>query len=336
MSLDSLDHYLDKVPELEPDEEVPAEVLEFFVPEVEEHLQAVTDCLLALEANPNEEDIHRLFRSMHTIKGSAAQVGWQRIATIAHRAEDLVGRLRDGELQPSATIIDLCLETVDVLKKVIYRQWEDEAGFQLAARMLIARLDRMASAEVEVSASVAEPAAETVAGLPMETHPIESAPNEAGAEAAALESRPSRWKLPSQRSLPRRRSRRSHWVQRRRGTSLSRRSSIPTNRFLPSLHRTLPHRLRAAGRSGAGGGGERGSAGHAGFDRQLRAIRGRQLADAGGHGAIQVGAHCAGAAGPHDECGGRTGDQSHPYVGSLGGVGEVGRGAELLQGPHER
>ncbi len=244
MSLDSLDSYLDKVPELEPDEEVPAEVLEFFVPEVEEHLQAVTDCLLALEANPNEEDIHRLFRSMHTIKGSAAQVGWQRIATIAHRAEDLVGRLRDGELQPSATIIDLCLETVDVLKKVIYRQWEDEAGFQLGARMLIARLDRMASAEVEVSASVAEPAAETVAGLPMETHPIESAPNEAGAEAAALgiEAEPLEAAQPEVFAATQVEAEPlgAAWPW----TRLSRRSSGPTNRFLPSLHRTLPHRLR--------------------------------------------------------------------------------------------
>ena len=105
------------VPELKPDREVPDEVLEFFIPEVEEHLQAITDCLLALEAKPNQEDIHRIFRAMHTIKGSAAQVGWQRIATIAHHAEDLMGRLRDGELKPSATIIDLCLETVDVVKK---------------------------------------------------------------------------------------------------------------------------------------------------------------------------------------------------------------------------
>ena len=143
---------VESVPELKPDGEIPAEVLEFFIPEVEEHLQAITDCLLALEAKPNEEDIHRLFRSMHTIKGSAAQVGWQRIATIAHRAEDLMGRLRDGELKPSATIIDLCLETVDVLKKLIYRQWEDEASFQLAARSLIARMQHVSPAEVEAPA----------------------------------------------------------------------------------------------------------------------------------------------------------------------------------------
>jgi chemosensory pili system protein ChpA (sensor histidine kinase/response regulator) len=149
---------IDNVPELERDEEIPPDVLEFFIPEVEEHLQAITDCLLALEANPNEEDIHRLFRAIHTIKGSAAQVGWQRIASIAHRAEDLVGRLRDGELKPSATIIDLCLESVDVLKKLIYRQWEDEPSFQLAARTLIARLDRIAPTEAEPAAAATVPA----------------------------------------------------------------------------------------------------------------------------------------------------------------------------------
>ena len=53
----------------------PPKCSKFFVPEAEEHLQTVTECLLALEANPNAEDINRLFRAMHTIKGSAAQVG---------------------------------------------------------------------------------------------------------------------------------------------------------------------------------------------------------------------------------------------------------------------
>ncbi len=46
---------------------------------------------------------------------------------IAHRVEDLIGRLRDGELQPSPSIVDICLESVDVLKKTLHRQWTDEA-----------------------------------------------------------------------------------------------------------------------------------------------------------------------------------------------------------------
>ena len=180
------------IPELEFDDTVPPEVMEFFIPEVEEHLQLITDCLLALEAKPNDEDIHRLFRSMHTIKGSAAQVGWQRIATIAHRAEDLIGRLRDGELKPSATIIDLCLETVDVLRKLVYRQWEDEASFQRAARTLIARLESATpaegeSAEVATAAETAGAAGESIASTAT-TAEVESAATPMVASQSALAS----------------------------------------------------------------------------------------------------------------------------------------------------
>ena len=137
------------IPDLEPDAEVPQEVLEFFVPEVEEHMQVVTECLLALETSPNPDEIHRLFRAMHTIKGSAAQVGLHRISRVAHRAEDLIGRLRDGELQPSAAIIDLCLESVDALKKFLYSQWADEATMQSSVKSLLTRIVKLAPEEGE-------------------------------------------------------------------------------------------------------------------------------------------------------------------------------------------
>jgi chemosensory pili system protein ChpA (sensor histidine kinase/response regulator) len=138
-----------QIPDLAPDMEVPAEVLEFFVPEAEEHLQIVTECLLALEASPNAEDIHRLFRAMHTIKGSAAQVGLHRISRVAHRTEDLIGRLREGQLQPSASIVDICLESVDALKKFLYSQWPDEATMQANVKSLLARIAKLAPEEEE-------------------------------------------------------------------------------------------------------------------------------------------------------------------------------------------
>jgi chemosensory pili system protein ChpA (sensor histidine kinase/response regulator) len=131
------------------DGEVPAEVLEFFIPEAEEHLQVVTHCLLSLETNPSSEQIHRLLRAMHTVKGSAAQVGLHRIAHVAHRAEDLIGRLREGELRPSAEIIDICLDAVDTLKKFLYHQWPDEAAMQSSVQALFARISRLAPAEKE-------------------------------------------------------------------------------------------------------------------------------------------------------------------------------------------
>ncbi len=131
------------------DGEVPAEVLEFFVPEAEEHLQIVTHCLLSLETNPSSEQIHRLLRAMHTVKGSAAQVGLHRISHVAHRAEDLIGRLREGELRPSAEIIDICLDAVDTLKKFLYHQWTDEAAMQASVHGLFSRIARLVPPERE-------------------------------------------------------------------------------------------------------------------------------------------------------------------------------------------
>jgi chemosensory pili system protein ChpA (sensor histidine kinase/response regulator) len=163
------------------DSEVPAEVLEFFIPEAEEHLQVVTHCLLSLETNPSSEQIHRLLRAMHTVKGSAAQVGLHRIAHVAHRAEDLIGRLREGELRPSAEIIDICLDAVDTLKKFLYHQWPDEAAMQSSVQNLFARISRLVPAEKEPEKEVAAPVAAAVstaapASISAEVHAAEEQP----------------------------------------------------------------------------------------------------------------------------------------------------------------
>jgi len=139
-------------PEPEPlphDDQVPPEILEFFVPEVEEHLQVVTHCLLSLETSPDTEQIHRLLRAMHTVKGSAAQVGLRRISHVAHRAEDLIGKLRDGNLRPSAEIVDISLEAVDILKKFLYRQLADDEAMAATVQPLLARTARLTPAETE-------------------------------------------------------------------------------------------------------------------------------------------------------------------------------------------
>ncbi len=147
--------YFDALPE---DDEVPAEILEFFQPEAEEHLQIVSDCLLSLEANHSPEEINKLFRAIHTVKGSAAQVGLKRLGAIAHRVEDLIGRLRDGEIDPTPSIIDLCLESVDVLKKTLHKQWADESEMRTGVDSLLNKIAEVAPMEADESA-IAEPIA---------------------------------------------------------------------------------------------------------------------------------------------------------------------------------
>lgn len=158
------------------DGEVPAEVLEFFVPEAEEHLQIVTHCLLSLETNPSSEQIHRLLRAMHTVKGSAAQVGLHRISSVAHRAEDLIGRLREGELRPSAEIIDICLDAVDTLKKFLYHQWTDEAVMQSTVQGLFSRISRLVPPEKEEEVTLAQVAPARDLATPAVTQHLETAP----------------------------------------------------------------------------------------------------------------------------------------------------------------
>ena len=144
--------YFDALPA---DDEVAGEILEFFQPEAEEHLQVVSDCLISLEGNNNPEEINKLFRAIHTVKGSAAQVGLSRLGAIAHRVEDLIGRLRDGELEPSPAVVDICLESVDVLKKTLHRQWGDEKSMRAGVDSLLGRIAEFAPVEVDDADTVA-------------------------------------------------------------------------------------------------------------------------------------------------------------------------------------
>src|ERR1700676_2103140 len=178
------------------DDEVPDEILEFFQPEAEEHLQIVSDCLISLEGNNNPEEINKLFRAIHTVKGSAAQVGLKRLGAIAHRVEDLIGRLRDGELEPSPAVVDICLESVDVLKKTLHRQWTDEKSMRAGVDSLLGRIAEFAPVEVEDSDPLAvgagteevQAAGAEEAALAVTPTPAKKAAKPAGAAAAAAKS----------------------------------------------------------------------------------------------------------------------------------------------------
>jgi chemosensory pili system protein ChpA (sensor histidine kinase/response regulator) len=147
--------YFDALPS---DDDVPNEILEFFQPEAEEHLQIVSDCLLSLEGNNNPEEINRLFRAIHTVKGSAAQVGLRRLGSIAHRVEDLIGRLREKDIEPSPDLVDICLESVDILRKTLRREWPSDVEMRAGVDSLLGRIAQYAPVEAEEEESAAAPA----------------------------------------------------------------------------------------------------------------------------------------------------------------------------------
>ena len=77
-----------------------SEMLEVFLIDAEEHLSILENELLNLESDPeNPETVKIIFRSMHTLKGSAGFVNLTDIESFTHKLEELMSALRDGRIK---------------------------------------------------------------------------------------------------------------------------------------------------------------------------------------------------------------------------------------------
>jgi len=96
------------------------EILFGFVMESIENLDTIEVNLMDLEQDPNDtESINSIFRSFHTIKGVSGFLNLVRINKLAHGAENLLDKVRSGEIAVQETIVDIILESADLLKKLI-------------------------------------------------------------------------------------------------------------------------------------------------------------------------------------------------------------------------
>ena len=68
----------------------------------------------------------RAFRSLHTIKGSGAMVGFDNVAAIAHEVESFFQLARDGEAEIDKRVVALTLSTCDQVREMIKEEFEDE------------------------------------------------------------------------------------------------------------------------------------------------------------------------------------------------------------------
>ena len=96
------------------------EVLEYFLPEATEHLEAMTTALLAVEAGArDEETLAIVFRSVHTLKGAAYTVGCAPIGDAAHRIEDLLGAVRENRLALTPAVTEAIFVGTTAIKQVL-------------------------------------------------------------------------------------------------------------------------------------------------------------------------------------------------------------------------
>ena len=90
--------------------------LGLFVAEASEHLEALGRDLVTLEREPTPETLDSLFRHAHSVKGMAASMGFEAIATCAHRVEDLAEAVRKDAGAIEQAVVDLMLEATDSMQ----------------------------------------------------------------------------------------------------------------------------------------------------------------------------------------------------------------------------
>jgi len=95
-------------------------IIEFFLIEAGEHLQNLNRGLLSLEKDPTDTGmIDELFRAAHTLKGSAAMMGYEGISSVAHKAEDMLSMFRAGTIPISKETLNFLFDSVDAIKVMV-------------------------------------------------------------------------------------------------------------------------------------------------------------------------------------------------------------------------
>ena len=96
------------------------EIITDFVAESLENLGTIEVSLMNLEQDPSDlETINAIFRPFHTVKGVSGFLNFKKINKLAHISENLLDKVRDGGLSIDGEIIDVILDSVDILKRII-------------------------------------------------------------------------------------------------------------------------------------------------------------------------------------------------------------------------
>lgn len=139
------------------------ELLSEFLTETSESLATLDVELVRLEQNPNDPELlQNIFRLVHTIKGTCGFLGLPRLETVAHASENVLGKIRDKEIEVTPEAVTVILESLDRIKEILAALETQQAEPEGTDEDLIARLDIVANGGVldDDGAPAAAPEAE--------------------------------------------------------------------------------------------------------------------------------------------------------------------------------
>src|ERR1043166_890680 len=145
------------------------DLLSEFLTETSENLAVLDVELVKLEQNPNDmELLGNIFRLVHTVKGTCGFLGLPRLEAVAHAGENILGKLRDGELVATPQAITAVLECLDRIRSIMGDLEANGSEPEGDDSALIQRLNHIAEggaaeAPAKPAAAKPQPKAEPVA-----------------------------------------------------------------------------------------------------------------------------------------------------------------------------
>lgn len=149
------------------------DLLSEFLTETAENLSVLDVELVKLEQNPNDPELlSNIFRLVHTIKGTCGFLGLPRLEAVAHASENVLGRIRDGELHVTPGTVSLILQSLDSIKTILSVLEATEAEPPGDDSALIAKLNAVAEGTSPESLGLGgpapAPAAPAVSAMPVQ------------------------------------------------------------------------------------------------------------------------------------------------------------------------
>ena len=132
------------------------EILQDFLVESFELVEKLDEDLVELENNPEDlELLNGIFRVAHTVKGASSFLNFDVLTHLTHHMEDVLNKARHGELLITPDVMDVVLESIDLMKALLetIRDTSADAGIDVSA--CVVRLDKITGGDGEVATPVA-------------------------------------------------------------------------------------------------------------------------------------------------------------------------------------
>jgi two-component system chemotaxis sensor kinase CheA len=154
-----------------------SDIVKEFLIESYENLDRLDRELVELEKHAgNPETLASVFRTIHTIKGTCGFLGFNKLESVAHAGENLLSKLRDGQIQQSAPITTALLAMVDVVREILATIEDSGAEGERHDGELIATLTRLTRGEASAANghAPAAPDSPTQSRVEMPIHPVKT------------------------------------------------------------------------------------------------------------------------------------------------------------------